>query len=380
MNRIVVLGSTGSIGRGALEVAAAFPGEIAVAGLAARASVQLLREQAGRFRPRAVAVADRACAAELAPLLPPGVEVRAGDEGVASLARMEGADTVLSAMVGAAGLAPTLEAIRAGKRVALANKEVLVCAGEIVMGEAAARGAEIVPVDSEHSALHQCLRAGGRGEVRRLILTASGGPFLRRTAAEMERATPEEALRHPRWRMGRKVTVDSATMMNKGLEMVEARWLFGVEPEAIEVLVHPECIVHSLVEFVDGSVVAQMSRPDMRIPIQYALLLPRRLPLPWDGLRLDGIPALRFERPDPDRFPSLDLARRAMAAGGTLPAVLNAANEIAVERFLAREIRFTAIAALVGDVMGRHRATARPSLEEILAADRWAREEARRWA
>jgi 1-deoxy-D-xylulose-5-phosphate reductoisomerase len=325
-------------------------------------------------------VGDREKAAELAATVGDGVEVLAGEEGVVKLAAMDGADTVVSAMVGAAGLAPTLGAVRAGKQIALANKEVLVCAGEIVMREAAVRGVEIIPVDSEHSALHQCLRSGARGEVKRLLLTASGGPFLRRPLADMERATPEEALRHPRWRMGRKVTMDSATMMNKALEMIEARWLFNLSPETIDVLVHPECIVHSMVEYVDASVVAQLSIPDMRIPIQYALLHPRRLPAPWGLPEFDEIGALHFEKPDPRRFPAIGLAREAMATGGTSPAVLNAANEVAVNRFLAREIAFTGITALVRDVMRGHRGVASPSLDEILRADAWARGEARAWA
>jgi len=238
----------------------------------------------------------------------------------------------------------------------------------------------VLPVDSEHSAIHQCLRAGERGEVKRLILTASGGPFLRASKGEMARTTPEAALRHPRWKMGKKVSIDSATMMNKALEMIEARWLFGVAPERIDVLVHPESVVHSLVEFEDGSVIAQLSLADMRIPIQYALLHPRRSAGPWGSLELDRLGALHFESPDPSRFPALGLARGAMAAGGTMSAVMNAANEIAVQRFLAGEIPFTGIAALVEGVMGGHRPVLSPSLDDIFRADGWAREQAGRAA
>jgi len=378
MKTIVILGSTGSIGVNTLKVVEAFPGELRVVGLGVRRNIAALKEQIARFKPRLVAVEDEARAAELRAAVGGAVEVAGGREGMLRLASMPGADTVVSAMVGAAGVLPTLEAVRAGKRIALANKEALVCAGEIIMGEAARRGAELLPVDSEHSAIHQCLRAGAHGEVRRLVLTASGGPFLRLSKARMARATPEEALRHPRWKMGKKVSIDSATMMNKALEMIEARWLFGVAPERIDVLVHPESAMHSLVEFEDGSMIAQLSPADMRIPIQYALLHPRRLSAPWDPLRLDRLGALQFERPDPARFPALELARRAMAAGGTMPAVMNAANEVAVQRFLAGEISFAAIAAVVEGAMRGHEAVRAPSLEEIFRADAWARAEAGR--
>jgi len=377
MKKIVVLGSTGSIGVSTLEVAAAFPDALRVVGLGARRNIAVLREQIERFHPLVVAVSDELKARELQGLVGGTVEVLAGEEGIARLARMGEADTVVSAIVGAVGLVPTLEAIRAGKEVALANKEVLVCGGEIIMREASARGVEIMPVDSEHSALHQCLRAGARSEVKRLILTASGGPFLDWSLEEMGGATPEDALKHPRWEMGKKVTIDSATMMNKALEMIEARWLFGIPPERIDVVVHPESVVHSLVEFEDGSVIAQMSAADMRIPIQYALLYPRRSAGQWGSLGMDDLRALHFEKPDTLRFPVLGLARRAMEVGGTLPAVLNAANEIAVERFLAGEIPFTRIPALTGEVMGKHISVDHPSLDEVLRADAWARRETR---
>ena len=267
MRNIAVLGSTGSIGRSTLEVAEAFAGELRVVGLGVRRNIDLLREQIARFKPRLVAVSDSSKAEELRALMGDAVEVTDSQQGIIQLATMEDADIVVSAMVGAVGLEPTLSAVRARKQVALANKEVLVCGGEIVMKEAAAAGVEILPIDSEHSALHQCLRTGKRSEVERLILTASGGPFLEASSEEMMRATPDEALKHPRWAMGTKVTIDSATMMNKALEMIEARWLFDVEPEKIDVLVHPESVVHSMVQYADGVTIAQMSPADMRIPV-----------------------------------------------------------------------------------------------------------------
>ncbi|MCX6354644.1 MAG: 1-deoxy-D-xylulose-5-phosphate reductoisomerase [Candidatus Aureabacteria bacterium] len=377
MKQIALLGSTGSIGVSTLEVVSAFPGELRVVGLGARRSVKKLREQIARFSPRLVAVDDAAKARELRSLVGDGVEIVSGSEGMARLATMPEADTVVSAMVGAAGLVPTLEAIRAGKRIALANKEVLVCAGEFVMQEVASRGVDLIPVDSEHSAIFQCLKAGRHGEVRRIILTASGGPFLNWPIEEMDRATAGAALAHPRWSMGKKVTVDSATMMNKALEMIEAHWLFGIECERIAVVVHPECIVHSLVEFRDGSIIAQMSLTDMRIPIQHALFFPDRFPAPWGALQLDTLGALHFEKPDPDRFPALGLARMALEAGGTMPAVMSAANEVAVERFLKEEIAFTGIVTLVREVMEDHTPVKSPEIDEIVRADRWAREKAK---
>ena len=377
MKQIALLGSTGSIGVSTLEVVSAFPGGLRVVGLGARRSVKILREQIARFSPRLVAVDDAAKARELRSLVGDGVEIVSGSEGMARLATMPEADTVVSAMVGAAGLVPTLEAIRAGKRIALANKEVLVCAGEIIMKEVASRGVDLIPVDSEHSAIFQCLKAGRRGEVGRIILTASGGPFLSWPIEEMDRATADAALAHPRWRMGKKVTVDSATMMNKALEMIEAHWLFGIECERIAVVVHPECIVHSLVEFRDGSVIAQMSLTDMRIPIQYALFSPERYAAPWGAPQLDALGALHFEKPDPARFPALGLARMALEAGGTMPAVMSAANEVAVEKFLRGGISFTGIVACVREVMEAHTPVKSPAIDEITRADRWAREKAR---
>jgi 1-deoxy-D-xylulose-5-phosphate reductoisomerase len=377
MRNIAVLGSTGSIGRSTLEVAEAFAGELRVVGLGARRNIDLLREQIERFKPRLVAVSDSSKAEELRALVGDAVEVTDSQQGIIQLATMEDADIVVSAMVGAVGLEPTLGAVRARKQVALANKEVLVCGGEIVMKEAAAAGVEILPIDSEHSALHQCLRTGKRSEVERLILTASGGPFLEASSEEMMRATPDEALKHPRWAMGTKVTIDSATMMNKALEMIEARWLFDVEPEKIDVLVHPESVVHSMVQYADGVTIAQMSPADMRIPVQYALLYPKRSAGRWGSVKLEELGELHFRRPDPGRFPAIRLGRLALRTGGTLPTVMNAANEIAVERFLKAEIALTAISILVERVMREHRVIEKPSLDDIMQADRWAREKAR---
>ncbi len=377
MKNIVVLGSTGSIGMSTLEVAAAFPDRLRVIGLGVRENIDLLRKQIEKFHPRLVAVSDRSKADELRAVVGDAVEVVDSLQGIIRIATMKDADVVVSAMVGAVGLTPTLEAIRTGKQIALANKEVLVCAGETVMREAEARGVQVLPIDSEHSALHQCLGAGKRDEVKRIILTASGGPFLDLSVEEMERVTPEAALRHPRWEMGKKVTIDSATMMNKALEMVEARWLFDIEPEKIDLVIHPESIIHSMVEYKDGSVIAQLSPTDMRIPIQYALLYPDRVAGLCGRLNFDELGALHFRKPDPTRFPAIELGRIAMNVGGTLPAVMNAANEVAVNRFLKSGIAFTGISRLVEKVMREHRVTEKPTLEDINRADSWARERAR---
>jgi len=376
MRKLAVFGSTGSIGRQALEVAAAFPEELEITSLVAGHNVEVLAEQVRRCRARLAVVADEGRWRELKELLAGvPVEVLAGEEGLAAAVEDE-SDLVLAAIVGVAGLKPTLAALRAGKDVALANKETMVTAGPLVRAEARQRGAKILPVDSEHSAIFQCLQAGAPREVRRLLLTASGGPFRTWPKEKLARVTAAEALRHPNWRMGAKITVDSATLMNKGLEVIEARWLFDVPLERIEVLVHPESIVHSLVEFVDGAVVAQLGPPDMRLPIQYALLYPRRLASPWPRLDLTGR-ALTFAAPDGDRFPCLALARTAAEKGGTFPAVLNGANEVAVAEFLAGRLSFPGIAQVVEQVLASHLPVAEPDLTQVLAADAWAREKAR---
>jgi 1-deoxy-D-xylulose-5-phosphate reductoisomerase len=386
--RIVVLGSTGSVGAGALDLVERFPGRFQVVALAAGSNADLLAEQVRRFRPAVASVAAEESAARLRAALrdrsrwgPPAAsawdggstEILSGPEGLLRCAGHPDADVVLAGIVGAAGLAPTYEAVRLGRVVALANKEALVVAGDLMTREAARSGAALLPVDSEHNALHQCLRAGRGDEVARLILTASGGPFLGRTASQLAAVTPREALEHPTWRMGRKITVDSATLMNKGLEVIEAHHLFGVAREKIDVVVHPQSIVHSLVEYVDGSLVCQMSRTDMRHPIQYALTWPDRWATPLPGLDLQSLGALSFQPPDRTTFRCLDLGYAALAAGGTVPAVLNAANEVAVAAFLDSRLGFLDIPAVIESVMARHRPEPPRSLEAVLAADVWAR-------
>jgi 1-deoxy-D-xylulose-5-phosphate reductoisomerase len=381
VKRVVILGSTGSIGRSALRVAAALPDRLRITGLAVHTDYAGAFEQAGHCGARDIAVADPACAARAAAAAPAGVRVHSGPAGVAALAALEEADVVLCAVVGMAGLFPVLRALACGKDVALATKEVLVAAGALVTDAARAAGGRLLPVDSEHSAIFQCLGAAAAGVythdgIRRLILTASGGPFAARPAVDFSTVTVAQALAHPRWDMGRKISIDSATLMNKGFEVIEGHWLFGVPLDRIDVVIHPESIVHSLVEFADGSVLAQMSPPDMRYAIQYALLFPDRIESGLPALDLVQIGRLTFRAPEPARFPCLDLARRAAAAGGTLPAVLNAANEVAVEKFLDKTIRFSGVWELVARVMDRHTLIGGPDLGQILAADAWARREA----
>jgi 1-deoxy-D-xylulose-5-phosphate reductoisomerase len=381
---ISILGSTGSIGTNTLNVVESLQGgRFRVVALAAGRNTGRLAEQVERHSPELVSVASEECAERLREeLRARGVEpprVLWGEAGLVEAATHERASCVVSATVGVVGLVPTLRALEAGKRVALANKETLVIAGELIRRAAEGAGAEILPVDSEHNALHQCLRGERREEVRRLILTASGGPFRSRSYAEMAGATVAEAMRHPTWNMGAKVTIDSATLMNKGLEVIEAHWLFGFGAEAIDVVVHPESVVHSMVELVDGSVIAQMGVTDMRHAIQYALTYPERRPaahLP--PLDLTSLSGLHFEAPDLARFPCLGLAFRALRAGGTLPAAMNAANEEAVAAFIGGRLRLTDISRVIEAVMDAHRTVPAASLEAVLGADRDAREEARR--
>jgi 1-deoxy-D-xylulose-5-phosphate reductoisomerase len=377
--RIVILGSTGSIGENALRVASALPSRLEVVGLAARTNYKRLLEQAQEFNVTHVAVADAAAAEACALAAPRGITVLAGDEGVERLATLESARTVVCALVGMAGLKSVLAALRHGKDVALATKEVLVAAGKRVMECAAQHNARILPVDSEHSAIFQCLEGRPAASVRRLILTASGGPFATRSDVDFDRVTVADALRHPRWNMGRKVTVDSATLMNKGLEIMEAHWLFAIPYDRIDVVIHPESIVHSMVEFVDGSVLAQMSPPDMRFAIQHALTWPERVEGGLPPLDLAKLGALHFKSPDLVRFPGLGLARKAAVTGGTLPSVLNASNEVAVQNFLDGRISFAGIWHTVEAVMSRHHCIAEPTLEQIDLADRWSRQEAERF-
>jgi 1-deoxy-D-xylulose-5-phosphate reductoisomerase len=371
-----ILGSTGSIGRQALEVVKALSGEIKVTALAAGRNVELLAAQAKDFRPHVVAIAAKRLYPQLKQLLfGTGIEVLAGEEGIMYVAAAAHSATTLAAIVGSAGLKPTLAAVQAGKRIALANKETLVMAGALVQQEKEKSGAEILPVDSEHSAIWQCMHCGRPEEVQSLILTASGGPFRTWSKAELKKVTVKEALKHPNWSMGDKITVDSATMMNKGLEIIEANWLFNLPLNRIKVVVHPESIVHSLVEYIDGTVVGQLGQPDMRLPIQMALTYPRRLQAPWPRLNLVG-KVLTFEDPDQERFPNLQLARQAGERGGTAPAVLNAANEVAVIRFLAGQLSFSKISWVVRQVMLAHEVETRLTLDTILAADSWARKKA----
>jgi len=376
---IAVLGSTGSIGRQTLEVAAAFPDRFRVAALAAGSAVDRLEAQALQFQPACVALADERAAAELGRRLSGrDTRVLGGDAGVAAVAALDGVDVVVGAMVGMAGLAAVLAALEAGHDVALANKETLVAAGAVVTAAARRRGARLVPVDSEHSAIHQCLAGQCRPALRRIWLTASGGPFRTWPAGRIARATPADALRHPRWSMGPKVTVDSATLMNKGLEVIEAHWLFGASWDEVRVVVHPESIVHSLVEFRDGSFLAQLGAPDMRLPILYALSGPERPPVCWPTLDFSACRALTFEAVDGERFPCLGLAVEAGRRGGTAPAVVNAASEVAVAAFLAEEVPFAAIPVIISAVLEEHKLLGAPELAQILEADAWAREAARR--
>lgn len=373
--KLVILGSTGSIGLNTCEVVRTLPDDFEIVGLAARSSVESLLRQIEEFRPRLVALADEEAARSLRQRTPATTEVLNGTEGLERVAAAEESDLVVCSVVGAAGLIPVMAAIRAGKNIALANKEVLVTAGEIVTRLACEKGCYIIPIDSEHSAVHQCLRGENVRNVRRLILTASGGPFFGDADRDLSKVTPDEALRHPRWDMGNKVTIDSATLMNKALEVIEAKWLFGIDLDRIDIVIHPESIIHSMVEFVDGAMMAQMNEPDMRIPIQYALTYPERMPrnvVPFDFLRNKR---LTFCQADAERFPCLRLGREAAAAGATMPTVLNAANEVAVEKFLHEEIRFTDIPLWIEAAMAGHEPIPNPTIEDILATDARVRRE-----
>ncbi len=376
MKNVVLLGSTGSIGTSTIKVAEDLPDRIRLLGLAAGNNTELLLEQTRKHRPEAISITDPARAQALRDTLGTACEVYSGNEGLVKLANLPGADIVLIAIVGTAGLQPALAAIRAGKDIAVASKEILVMAGEIVMSEARKNGVRVLAVDSEHSAIFQCLDGKPSASVRKLWLTASGGPFRNTPKAEFPDITVERALKHPSWVMGRKITIDSATLFNKGLEMIEARWLFDIEMARVGVLVHPQSIVHSMVEFVDGSLLAQLSTPDMCLPIQYALTYPERVPSDRVQTDFPKIANLAFEAPDLGRFPSLELARRAGEVGGTLPAVLNAANEVAVEAFVNRRINFPQITETVCRTMDVHQLVSHPTLPQILAADDWARRQA----
>ncbi|HEX8949823.1 MAG TPA: 1-deoxy-D-xylulose-5-phosphate reductoisomerase [Dissulfurispiraceae bacterium] len=384
MKRIAILGSTGSIGKSALDVVAKFPDRFRVVGLTAGRNTSLLAEQIAQFRPGVVAVpGEDACKelkARLQELKSQGAdpEVRCGIEGLRSVAALPEADIVISAIVGAAGLIPTFAAIEAGKVVALANKETLVMAGGLAMAAAKRHGAVLFPVDSEHSAIFQCIHGYERDSVKRIILTASGGPFVGKTAEELEHVSAEDALKHPNWSMGKKITIDSATLMNKGLEVIEAHYLFGFSPGMIDVLVHPQSIIHSLVEFRDGSYIAQLSTPDMKGPISYALSYPERLPGVLEPVAWERLSGLTFRDPDHATFPCLSFAYSAIEEGGTLPAVLNASNEIAVKAFLDGDVGFNHIPVIIRKALDSHKPRPADALDAVLEADRQAREETRK--
>ncbi len=378
MKNLSILGSTGSIGCNALKIVEMFPDRFSVKALAAKNNTTLLASQVERFSPEIVVVFDETRALELKSMLPSetSVEIIYGENGYRAAATLDSVEMVVSAVVGAAGLMPTLAAIEAGKNVALANKETLVMAGEIVVNRAALNSVKILPIDSEHSAIFQCIAGNRRQDLVEILLTASGGPFLNRPENEFVKIKPQDALNHPTWRMGKKVSVDSATLMNKGLEVMEAKCLFGVPHDMIKVLIHPQSVIHSMVSFKDGAVMAQMGIPDMKGAIAYALSYPERLALKQPSPDFTRIGALTFEKPDLEKFPCLDLAYRACETGETMPAVLNAANEVAVRAFLKRRVPFVKIPEVIRETMERHNVVPDPALDDILEADRWAREQA----
>ena len=380
MKSLAVIGATGSVGKNTLRVVEHLKDRFQIFALAAHSTVDLLAEQTAAFHPTVVAIGDPARVAQFrqrcTELRVPLPEVVTGQSGLRQIASASQVDIVVSAAVGAAGLQPTYSAVAAGKTVALANKEAMVVGGELLRKTAERTGARLIPIDSEHSALDQCLRSGQRGEVRRLILTASGGPFRETPAEEFATITPEEALKHPTWQMGKRITVDSATLMNKGLEVIEARWLFDIAPERIDIMVHPQSVVHSMVEFVDGSIVAQLGTADMRQPIQYALTYPERLPSAVASLDWTMVPRLDFNPPDRKRFPCISLAYQAIEMGGTAPAVVNAADEVVVQAFLDKKLLFSDIPKIVADTLEAHTVQPADRLESVMEADAWARSHA----
>ena len=379
MRTVSILGSTGSVGRSTLAVVDAFPDDLRVVGLAAGANIELLAAQVKKYRPELVSVRTDSDVPRLRAVVGDAVEIVSGSKGASDVASMPSANAVIAAIVGAAGIPPVYAALKAGKRVGIANKEVLVAAGDVMTRTARENGGEILPVDSEHNAVHQAIRCGTHQELQRIILTASGGPFLRRELDTFDDISIEAALAHPTWKMGSKISIDSATMMNKGLEVIEAHHLFSLPADRIDILIHPQSIVHSMVEYIDGSIIAQLSTTDMKFPIQYALLYPERVQAPFARLDLAKIRTLDFLPVDPRRFPAVELAYEACRTGGSMPAVLNAANEIAVERFLAGELSFPSIVEIVSRVLERHAGKVAPigSVEDALEWDRWARNEAR---
>jgi 1-deoxy-D-xylulose-5-phosphate reductoisomerase len=373
-----IFGSTGSIGVNTLDVVSRFPDRFSVIGLAARVNLKLLKEQIITFKPQIVSVHTDTLAKKLKTFLPGNCkpEIVYGNEGLANIAGLNGVDMVVSAIVGSAGLLPTFIAIKRGKHIALANKETLVMAGKIMMKEARKNKVNIIPVDSEHSAIFQSLQGHRKKYLKNVILTASGGPFLRYSCKRLANVTPKEALKHPKWKMGKKVTIDSASLMNKGLEVIEAKWLFDIPPKKIKVYIHPQSIIHAMVEYNDGSVIAQLSRPDMRGPISYALSYPERIPIELPSLNLLEVGKLSFIPPNHKKFPALGLAYRALEDGETMPTVLNAVNEVAVSAFLNKKIKFADIPIIVEKAMDIHHPQKINCLEDILIADRWARQKA----
>lgn len=376
--RVVILGSTGSIGTSCLDVIEHLPDRLQTWGLSANTSWEVLARQIERWQPRYAVITDADAARGLAGIQGK-TQLLIGTDGLSTMVSDPETDVVVAAIVGAAGLEGTWIALEAGKTVAIANKETLVMAGPLVMELAARKNATVLPVDSEHSAIFQAMQGARRSEVQRVVLTASGGPFRGRKKEDLAEVTVDEALRHPTWRMGPKITIDSATLMNKALEVIEARWLFGLSPEQIEVIIHPESMIHSFVEFKDGSILAQLSPPDMRLPIQFALTYPERISGPARRLQWSELASLNFEQPDLDTFPALQLGYEVARRGGTCGAVLNAANEAAVSRFLAGELAFLDIPRVCRDILDYHNYSARPTLAELHAADRWARLEVQRW-
>lgn len=377
---IALLGSTGSIGRNGLEVIAGFPDKLRVTYLTAHRNIDLLKEQIQRFKPRGVVVLEECDASVMRKLLNGMTEVLVGEEGLLEIVRRTDIDLVLNALVGFAGLKPTLAAIEAGKHIALANKETLVVAGELVTRKAREHNVQLLPIDSEHSAILQCLRGEKENSVERLILTASGGPFLNLGKEQIENVTVAQALNHPTWKMGNKITIDSATLMNKGLEVIEAFWLFGVPPEKIEVVIHPQSIIHSMVEFADGSIKAQMGIPDMKLPIQYALMYPDRPAASFKKLDFGSLRQLTFSSPDTEKFRCLSLAYKALEMGGTAPAVLNAANEVAVQLFLEEKLPFAAISGIIEEALLSHTPIHNITLEDVVRIDNETRQQVRQQA
>ncbi len=377
--RIAILGSTGSIGTQTLQVIDRFPDRFKVVGLSTKGNIDLLKRQIEKYKPEAVAVSEREKALELKNNIKssgPKTVVLAGEDGLTELAALGSAELIVVALVGFSGLKPTLTALKKGKEIALANKEALVVGGELIMGEARSRDIIIRPIDSEHSAIFQCINKAAGDNLNKIILTASGGPFRGWLKEKLVHVTPAQALKHPTWKMGAKISIDSATLMNKGFEVIEARWLFNLDYSKIKVVIHPESMIHSMVEYIDGSVLAQIGAPDMLLPIQYALSYPERWANESSGLNWQEKLQIHFSPPDCTNFPCLDYAYAAGKTGGTLPAAMNAANEVAVEKFLSNEISFLHIPLLIEEIMNRHVVIFNPSLEELIAVDKWAREEA----